>query len=237
MDRNLLKENITEAFKIALKEFTAQGVLKAAEKRGERDIYDEDGNTIDVNSKANDGRVTILTKDSKTGGVVVDRYDKTNKPPRATMDKLAKGKKLTPAEQATAERRRNRSVSDPKNRRTILPQQNKTKFKEQIKNAVLNYLDEENRFPGDKRDTVKTGKKVGSIEGSDPSYQTPENRARGDKIIMNASGGDQKAEAAGRRARRTASGFIPGPTGTPPAEHPSVTKLKRNFNSSRKSRR
>tara|TARA_R110002074_G_scaffold42819_1_gene112257 strand:+ start:105 stop:848 length:744 start_codon:yes stop_codon:yes gene_type:complete len=116
---------IEEQFKNAvlkyLDEWTAEGVWKAAEKRGERDIYDEDGNIIDVTSKSDKARTTTVTKDPKTGEVVVDRHDKTNKPPRTTTDKLAKGEKLTPAEAATADRRRNRSVSDSRNKRVIKP--------------------------------------------------------------------------------------------------------------------
>ena len=114
-------EQIKNAVLNYLDEWTAEGVMKAAEKRGERDIYDEDGNIIDVTSKSDKARTTTVTKDPKTGEVVVDRHDKTNKPPRTTTDKLAKGEKLTPAEAATADRRRNRSVSDSRNKRVIKP--------------------------------------------------------------------------------------------------------------------
>ena len=114
-------EQIKNAVLNYLDEGTAEGVWKAAKERGYRDADDEKGETIIVGSKSDKARTTTVKRDSRTGKVVVDRYDRTNKPPRTTTDKLAKGEKLTPAEAATADRRRNRSVSDPKNKRTVEP--------------------------------------------------------------------------------------------------------------------
>ena len=105
-----------------LEEATAKGVWKAAQKRGVVDYdHNEEGNTIVVNSKSDDGRTTTVRRDPETGEVVVDRHDKTTKPSRSTINKARQGKKLTAAEKATAARRNARSYSDPGNERVIAP--------------------------------------------------------------------------------------------------------------------
>jgi hypothetical protein len=92
-----------------LNEWTAEGVMKAAKKRGYHPDGDDDetGNTRDVNSRHDAGKTTRVTKNDD-GTVTVDRSD-ASKYQRDSKGKTIKGKF------------KRRSRSDPKTKKVIKP--------------------------------------------------------------------------------------------------------------------
>ena len=86
------KEQIKNAVLNYLHEWTAEGVLKAAKKKGYHPDGDDDetGNTRDVNSRHDAGRTTRVTQNDD-GTVTVDRSD-ASKYERDSEGNTIKGK-------------------------------------------------------------------------------------------------------------------------------------------------